>query len=127
MIFTQSGLPNSCFLCGKSLTRAEGWYAEHEDAARSGQGICADHMPEAPNAEPSDTAPETETEPIETNAPALDDSFESDADDDGDEIESEGDDTEDFVSPLDEDGDNKPEVITHKKRKAKRAKKAKAK
>jgi hypothetical protein len=38
MIQTAVGLPNRCSRCGKSCTGQ--WWAEHEDAARSGAGLC---------------------------------------------------------------------------------------
>ena len=38
MIETEVGLPNTCSNCGKPP--GDTWFAEHEDAARSGQGIC---------------------------------------------------------------------------------------
>lgn len=38
MIETKVGLPNTCSVCG--TPQREFWYAEHEDAARSGQGLC---------------------------------------------------------------------------------------
>ena len=37
---TKRGLPNTCSNCGKNP--GDSWYAEHEDAARSGQGLCKD-------------------------------------------------------------------------------------
>jgi len=38
MIQTAIGLPNTCSQCGKRC--AGQWWAEHEDAARSGAGLC---------------------------------------------------------------------------------------
>ena len=38
MIKTGVGLPNTCSRCGKRCTGK--WWAEHEDAARSGAGLC---------------------------------------------------------------------------------------
>lgn len=42
MIKTTRGLPNSCSQCGDEITEKV-WYAENEDAARSGQGYCEKH------------------------------------------------------------------------------------
>lgn len=39
MIRTNSGLPNACFVTGEPITDGY-WYAESEDAARAGLGIC---------------------------------------------------------------------------------------
>ena len=36
---TREGLPNSCSACGELQTVS--WFAESEDAARSGVGLCA--------------------------------------------------------------------------------------
>ena len=38
MIHTSVGLPNTCSRCGKRCISQ--WWAEHEDAARSGSGLC---------------------------------------------------------------------------------------
>lgn len=38
MIQTSVGLPNTCSRCGKRCTGQ--WWAEHEDAARAGAGLC---------------------------------------------------------------------------------------
>jgi hypothetical protein len=38
MIKTAVGLPNTCSRCGRRCTGE--WWAEHEDAARSGTGLC---------------------------------------------------------------------------------------
>lgn len=38
MIKTAIGLPNTCSQCGKRCINQ--WWAEHEDAARSGSGLC---------------------------------------------------------------------------------------
>lgn len=42
MILTNRGLPNSCASCGATIDASQGWFAEHEDAARSGNGHCAE-------------------------------------------------------------------------------------
>lgn len=39
MIATKVGLPNSCSQCGTPVTE-DTWFAEHDDAARSGLGVC---------------------------------------------------------------------------------------
>lgn len=38
MIETTRGLPNTCHDCGKPAGPT--WWAEHEDAARAGGGVC---------------------------------------------------------------------------------------
>jgi hypothetical protein len=38
MIQTAIGLPNTCSRCGRRCTGE--WWAEHEDAARAGAGLC---------------------------------------------------------------------------------------
>ena len=40
MVKTTAGLPNTCSKCGKKP--GEAWFAPHEDAARSGQGLCTE-------------------------------------------------------------------------------------
>lgn len=40
-IETHLGLPNTCFKCGEPIPEGQPWYAEHEDAARAGLGLCA--------------------------------------------------------------------------------------
>lgn len=65
MIKTQRGLPNTCSKCGRKVTAQEGWYAEHDDAARAGLGVCADcaGVPgEAENAAP-ETPPAEDAQP----------------------------------------------------------------
>lgn len=41
MQLTHVGLPNSCSNCAKPVPLADGWFAEHDDAALSGAGVCA--------------------------------------------------------------------------------------
>lgn len=53
MVLTKAGLPNTCSVCAKTVTKDEGWYAENEDAARAGGGVCADHVAVPPHAEPA--------------------------------------------------------------------------
>lgn len=43
-ILTKAGLPNTCSICAKTVTKDEGWYADNEDQARAGGGVCADHV-----------------------------------------------------------------------------------
>lgn len=40
MTETAKGLPNTCHDCGQPAGPV--WYAEHEDAARAGGGVCRD-------------------------------------------------------------------------------------
>lgn len=40
LIKTTVGLPNTCCACGQEPTEGY-WFAEHNDAARSGGGLCA--------------------------------------------------------------------------------------
>lgn len=54
MGLTKAGLPNTCSVCAKTVTKDEGWYAENEDTARAGGGVCADHVSVPPHAEPAD-------------------------------------------------------------------------
>jgi hypothetical protein len=54
MIYTAVGLPNTCSRCGRACTRQ--WWAEHEDAARSGAGLCEEcesTRPESTSVAPS--------------------------------------------------------------------------
>lgn len=39
-IHTRAGLPNSCSDCGAPVDPSEGWFAEHDDAARAGDALC---------------------------------------------------------------------------------------
>jgi|GEM_PF-6816584 len=41
---TVAGLPNSCSVCGAPVSAVDGWFAENEDVARSGGGVCGKHV-----------------------------------------------------------------------------------
>ena len=86
---TVAGLPNSCSVCGKPLTREDGWYAEHDDAARSGGGMCANCIVLRPA-------------PGEDMQAAINDIAQAN--------------TANATSLDDQDADGKPELITHGKR-----------
>lgn len=79
MIYTSVGLPNTCSICGKPQKKK--WHAEHEDAARSGQGRCArcnkqaGQQPSAPKVEApaiEESSDEATAPAEETETPALD-------------------------------------------------------
>lgn len=64
MIETTTGLPNTCSQCGQPA--GSKWCAEHEDAARSGAGICAGcHAEEAAPAGGIDTPQEDDLTAIQ--------------------------------------------------------------
>jgi hypothetical protein len=63
LIYTKVGLPNTCSMCGESVSREEGWYAPNDDVARSGGGICKKDYEAMQTAEPpasTNTAPPQE-------------------------------------------------------------------
>lgn len=64
MIETKQGLPNTCWQCGEKP--GETWFAEHEDAARSGKGrcrSCAFPEPEPDGQEPDGQEPGIDDNP----------------------------------------------------------------
>lgn len=52
MLNTKIGLPNTCSLCGEKVDVEMGWWAENEDVARSGGGICVRHISKPLSNEP---------------------------------------------------------------------------
>ncbi|MBN1430451.1 MAG: hypothetical protein JXB07_18925 [Anaerolineae bacterium] len=40
MTKTTRGLPNTCSQCGTPVKKEDWWFANNEDEARSGQGLC---------------------------------------------------------------------------------------
>ena len=75
MIKTAVGLPNTCSRCGRRCTGE--WWAEHEDAARSGTGLCDECASVAPvlsypvHAEPVRYKPVEETVQPPTSTPRV--------------------------------------------------------
>ena len=110
---TVAGLPNSCSVCGKALTREDGWYAEHDDAARSGVGICADCNALKPT--PGEDLQESIHRELQAQGNAAANASTATSSETV-VLEAWRNAQGEFVSPDDQDADGKPEVITHGKR-----------